>query len=399
MQRDKETFILYYDSVNNVLYDDSKKIMQIPIQQKMQWYGYCVQCVMGYSCNCNCKYCYQGEVKRKDIQGLPVKELANALNNHFNYTMNKLWRFEFCGGEPLMYFNQIKELHKELQSNEYKPSEYMITTNGILLTKEITEWLVENKIITTISYDGEGQKEMRGNDLLNNREIVALLRQLHEHNLLYFNIVISNKNDDINRSLNKIQALLGYDDFLINSMRIVRIRSKESTSCALSDSQLKKYVNDVCNYAMQDGSRWRILRLRAYTFLSNLNNPVNGTVVTNGCTIANPMVVTMDIAGNILRCYHSEASYEYKGIKNKIGHISKSKHYEIQKELNDKVMLLPDCKECLVKALCFGGCVFCDDNIRKINCTHEYHTVLPTMIVALYAITKGKLIKIEKETP
>jgi sulfatase maturation enzyme AslB (radical SAM superfamily) len=85
---------------------------------------------------------------------------------------------EFWSGEPLLYFDKIKQLHKKF-TDEFNVKKFWFATNGKLLTDEVTDFITRNNIIVSISYDGDGQC-LRGYDLEHDGKVVNNLKHLNE---------------------------------------------------------------------------------------------------------------------------------------------------------------------------------------------------------------------------
>lgn len=65
----------------------------------------------------------------------------------------------FYGGEPLVYFDDMKNFVGSL-----KGFDFLLTTNGLLLTKDKVEFLNRHCFDVMVSYDGKDSKELRGFD-------------------------------------------------------------------------------------------------------------------------------------------------------------------------------------------------------------------------------------------
>lgn len=88
----------------------------------------------------------------------------------------------FIGGEPLLVFNTIKEIVLYVKA---KCSEnnlnciFSITTNGVLLTKDIANFFMENKFDIKISLDGEMKiHDLNRKDYSGNGSFQAILNNL-----------------------------------------------------------------------------------------------------------------------------------------------------------------------------------------------------------------------------
>ena len=104
-------------------------------------------------CNMNCKYCYV--VEKRGNRFFPednVLQLVNFINE--TSKKEKEVKISFFGGEPLLNFKLIQRIIEHIESSLSAEVKYYLTTNGLLLTKEIAEYLVEKKVYVSLSWDG-----------------------------------------------------------------------------------------------------------------------------------------------------------------------------------------------------------------------------------------------------
>lgn len=109
------------------------------------------------NCNLKCNYCYEGNDKRsKTLNNQDLEKAISFIvqNNPQNENIN----LTFLGGEPLLNKDAIYLCmdiinHKWSQSKEL--FKFHITTNGILLDKEIIKLFKENNVDVSISIDGD----------------------------------------------------------------------------------------------------------------------------------------------------------------------------------------------------------------------------------------------------
>lgn len=101
-------------------------------------------------CNCRCIYCYEQD----KTSTYTWKEIKNLIDEIVKY--NKIFGIEFLGGEPTLAFDLIKQSVEYLQSiSDVRVSDYVITTNGTILTDEIVEFLINHPNVKwAVSLDG-----------------------------------------------------------------------------------------------------------------------------------------------------------------------------------------------------------------------------------------------------
>lgn len=95
---------------------------------------------LGTACNLGCPHCHQSQ--KNFVEHPRLIEWIKA---------QEFDRITFSGGEPLMYFDTIKRIMKEVGK---KPT-YRMMSNGTLLSKEIAEFFNDYKVKYAISYDGK----------------------------------------------------------------------------------------------------------------------------------------------------------------------------------------------------------------------------------------------------
>lgn len=91
-------------------------------------------------CNARCFYCFENGIKHIDMS----KDTADAtLQFIYNKFPNKELSIGWIGGEPLLRFDTIKYITEQLVGRGYSLTSG-VSTNGILLTKEMIEFLKQH---------------------------------------------------------------------------------------------------------------------------------------------------------------------------------------------------------------------------------------------------------------
>ena len=86
---------------------------------------------------------------------LSIKELRQFCENNTNDDV----QVDFYGGEPLIHFNKIKQILDGVR--DIPQLKKMILTNGLLLTQDIVDYVIENHIQVSVSFDGLWQDKNR----------------------------------------------------------------------------------------------------------------------------------------------------------------------------------------------------------------------------------------------
>ena len=123
-------------------------------------------------CNLECKYCVYASgnymYHRSPSKTRMSFEIAKQAVDYYiagykeSKKMNpyKKGAISFYGGEPLMNFKLIKDIIEYINPCD-KDIIFNLTTNGTLLTNEIVDFLVSNKVNITISLDGPEKEHDR----------------------------------------------------------------------------------------------------------------------------------------------------------------------------------------------------------------------------------------------
>ncbi|GFI22558.1 anaerobic sulfatase-maturating enzyme [Lachnospiraceae bacterium] len=123
-------------------------------------------------CNMRCKYCvYSGNYTNNRVHSniymsetIAKKSVIKYLEQFKikrKYNISSQPIISFFGGEPLLNFELIKNIVKFVKDNYDGMVVYTVTTNGTLLSREITDFFVENNFDLTVSVNGSEQEHNR----------------------------------------------------------------------------------------------------------------------------------------------------------------------------------------------------------------------------------------------
>ena len=127
------------------------------------------------NCNLRCKYCsYNGHyMSRRTHQDkeMPYGTAKKAVDFFLNHVSTSIYRtardsifISFYGGEPLIKYDTLQRIVRyTLEKNQNSPLniEFLLTTNGLLLTPEIVDQLVKFDFTIDISFDGSEEEHDR----------------------------------------------------------------------------------------------------------------------------------------------------------------------------------------------------------------------------------------------
>ena len=167
--------LYYYDSVRNRIIKSEKKLTQmvkshrvniIPqfdreyIEMNLQTNRQQLILSVTENCNLRCKYCAYYDTRYIQKENKVVKmsfEIAKCAID--SYITHSEWAEKRCiafyGGEPLLNLDLIKQCVDYVNSlNLNKEMMFLITTNAVLITEEVAEFLYRNRFNVNISLDG-----------------------------------------------------------------------------------------------------------------------------------------------------------------------------------------------------------------------------------------------------
>lgn len=108
-----------------------------------------------------CKYCVadQGVYKSNNREStINIETLGTVITKLIAKYPEGIQYIQFFGGEPLLVFDKIVEVHKVINGIFRKAKidlpQYSIVTNGTLINDVVAEFINDNKIRVTISLDG-----------------------------------------------------------------------------------------------------------------------------------------------------------------------------------------------------------------------------------------------------
>ncbi len=146
--------------------DDYEKFADMMVNSPLK--AMCLH--VSHDCNLRCKYCFaeqgvyggKAEVMSEEVAKAAIDFLIARSGSRRNLEL------DFFGGEPLMNFDVVKktvEYARSLEKEHNKNFRFTMTTNGVLLNEEISEYLNREMHNVVLSLDGrkEVNDRMRPN--------------------------------------------------------------------------------------------------------------------------------------------------------------------------------------------------------------------------------------------
>lgn len=128
---------------------------------------------IAHDCNLRCRYCFAGTGAfggDRSLMDLTVGK--KAIDFLFSASRNRRHiEVDFFGGEPLLNFQVVKDLvnyGQEKARRENKIIKFTLTTNGVLLTEDVQDFLNDNNISAVLSLDGRREVNDKMRPFANN---------------------------------------------------------------------------------------------------------------------------------------------------------------------------------------------------------------------------------------
>ena len=298
--------------------------------------------MLGNECNLQCKYCIQHDIVR-DITPHGINEDVIDYIHKVRKSQSSGLRLNFYGGEPLIFWNDIKQYAEKL-----KKVQLNIITNGKLLTQDKVDFINDHKISIGLSYDGKHSIDTRGYNVLEDK--FDLVLQI-EHLCLTGVVTKFNYPKDWFDSIEEF-----------NKQYIIKHKYKVSTNLdlllnnndlhGLSEfdlNELRHQIQDIADHFMKVQKEETHLILSDFYVEKLLDMMIipyrnNFSKCRNGINIMN-----IDANGNLYICHNTHT---------KIGTI-KDDYCDVLKRAFeiDKTSEKIQCNECQVNKLCRGGCM------------------------------------------
>jgi len=129
--------------------------------------------IVTQDCNLKCSYCYEHNKTKNSFNVDLVKQIITnelAIKDKYSEIC-----FDFFGGEPFLEFKKIREIVDFFKDKQFDKKIYFFAgTNGTLITKEIQNWLLENRDIFQIALSLDGTKEMHDMNRSNSYDLIPI---------------------------------------------------------------------------------------------------------------------------------------------------------------------------------------------------------------------------------
>lgn len=328
------------------------------------------------SCNLRCDYCiysgnYNGQRTHSDRS--MTFELAQKALDRFMSNARDTVYISFYGGEPLSRFRMIKEIIRYSETTyPQKTVNWSLTTNAVLISKEIARFLMEKKILLTVSLDGPQAVTDRHRKDTENRGVftrvmrsLELLREADPEtydSTVQFSIVCAPPFDfaeterffNENELTRKHQYSFSYMNTTGSTPamnpsqeHIERLNTEESNSRKLFMAKLKNKSGKPETTA----SFAKSLYEKDFSdFYHRPKTLLGDEMYPNGCCIPSAQRLFVTVDGKFHICEKIDNSYPIGDIETGVDHQSVERFFDTYSELSQDCM---NCWACRVCSLCF----------------------------------------------
>lgn len=315
--------------------------------------------MLGEKCNFQCKYCMQHPIHTAQLKNeLSMDVIDYIVNNAISSKDNN--HIMFYGGEPLLYFENIKEIMGYLKG--IPNLTFGVISNGDLLNQEMVDFFNLNKISFMLSNDGANTTEFRGKNMFEDANFIELSNQLdkfgvssvlHAKNCDPYTIweYLSEKGIDVER--NYIDLIM---DSGLKNQYLVEFDWDEF-------GKIVKRMEDDIYHSLTTGEPRAVMHVanpiisRTAQIAGKDNLSINYDMLLFPKCGVGRTTCNLDLEGNVYLCHNSSQ---------KIGTIYDSYETLVENFLPyDKYARSEECCVCEVQTACSGGCILVGDDARK----------------------------------
>ncbi len=314
---------------------------------------------VSHDCNLRCKYCFasQGDFKgAKELMDLDTGKkalefLCKSSGNRRNLEV------DFFGGEPLMNFEVVKKLveYGRILEKEYnKNFRFTMTTNGMLLSDDVIDYLNENMDNVVLSLDGTRDTNDNMRPTINGKSSYDII-------VPKFQKFVEKRGDKsyyirgtyTAESINFCEDVVHMSELGFKSLSMEPVVSEPGLSYTIDESHLPVIYEQYEKLADEMISRKNTDRdFRFFHFEIDLEGGPCPIKKASGCG-AGCEYISVTPKGDIYPCHQfvSDPSFLLGNLETGIVNPFLTNSFK-----NMNVFTKDDCQKCWAKYYCSGGC-------------------------------------------
>lgn len=354
--------------------------------------------VVTENCNFNCKYCFISDtVSANDKNKVMSKEVAKASVELLQKTYERQKHdydktITFYGGEPLLNFDIIRYFMHEVEkvkSTSYWPDDvkYAIITNGSLINKAHIDFLRENNIALSISYDVDKHSHANRTNC-SGQETFDLVRnniQICIDEKMPFSLSITISENTLRNREAVLQEILSLNPLTIAFNML--IPNKHMTPS-------NTYYEEATDFMIECFKQLRNKGLYEDRMMRKVQAFVENKLYLYDCCASggNQFVIAPDGSIGICHGYLNNRKFFSANVLDKDFDFRNSSDFSYWGKRSP--IFIPECQDCECLGICGGGCPYAADYIHgsiyeldERFCIHA-KKVLKWMINDLYEQSK-----------
>lgn len=314
---------------------------------------------VAHTCNLNCSYCFAAQGKYHGERALMSFETGKRALDFLveNSGTRKNLEVDFFGGEPLMNFDVVKRLvayARSIEKGKNKNFRFTLTTNGVLLDDEVTEFANRECHNVVLSLDGRKEVHDRLRKTVNGQGsydvIVPKFREFVKkrgNKGYYVRGTFTKNNIDFTNDIFHM-ADLGFTEL---SMEPVVCAPDEPYALTEADLPTLFEQYEILSKEMLKRKK----EGRPFTFYHYMLDLEGGPCIykrISGCGSGTEYLAVTPW-GELYPCHQFVGDPKYS-----LGNIYDGiQNTELQQEFKlCNAYARPDCKDCWAKLYCSGGC-------------------------------------------
>lgn len=336
---------------------DEAEILEAASKNKNVIKSLCLH--MAHDCNLRCRYCF---ASTGDFHGeralMPIETAKAAMDFLMEKSgSRKNLEVDFFGGEPLMNFSVVKETveyGRQLEKKYNKNIRFTITTNGLLLSKEILDFINKEMSNVVVSIDGRPEvhdnmrKTVKGGPSF---ELIAgnalKIAQSRDQEKYYVRGTFTALNTDFSKDVEFLA------DYGFKQLSLEPVVTDETEEYALTQDHIEKLYDEYEKLArIYLNRRGTDKEFNFFHFMLDLSGGPCLVKRITGCGAGNEYAAVTP-SGDIFPCHQFAGNTETK-----MGNVMEGSFDEdMQKKFKGcNVLSKEECRKCWAKYYCSGGC-------------------------------------------
>lgn len=347
---------------------------------------------LGTECNFSCAYCIQhSNTNIPKFRAIPAHKISRLVSGIVHYARmagaadGRVPDVDFIGGEPLLHWEEMKEIISLLRSF-FPDAKFAMITNGSLFTADKAKFCLQNNVLAQLSHDGPGQGLRTLDPLAPRSETLAAFQLMAREGSapMVVNPVLTRHNHDLSEIYEYLCNRL-HTEVMISEGFPVEICDEQTA--ALGFSSLEEYapmVRETCaclvkHHPAMFQSYFEMLTKLAYRLANRIPPEPHGR-----CSAFGNFVYALNPDGDVLRCHEEPPDYMF--IRNTPGGTTPNSCLSLEDIMRENMTMesisqklaarnfMADwrhrelCRGCPAVSFCLGGCAKRGEEFYRTAC-------------------------------